>query len=168
MLTLLGSFTNTYLPSGIFMHMSVTVRTIPQPFAKETLSWAAKSVGRIEAVLKITCRVLSRGFAREIYLRKTSIFKTRTNQKENQNMRIVGLKKHGKGEKSGHRDLPDLHELSACKDALHSPFSKFAAVVLHLRCDNSATLRIQFCPPVRRPSRSLSSRVKLIERANCY
>ena len=66
--TLLGSFTNTYLPSGIFMHMSVTVRTIPQPFAKETLSWAAKSVGRIEAVLKMTCRVLSRGFPREIYL----------------------------------------------------------------------------------------------------
>ena len=69
-LTLLGSFTNTYLPSGIFMHMSVTVRTIPQPFAKETFSWAAKSVGRIEAVLNMTCRVLSRGFPREIYLHR--------------------------------------------------------------------------------------------------
>ena len=68
--TLLGSFTNTYLPSGIFIHMSVTVRTIPQPLAKETLSWAAKSVGRIEAVLRMTCRVLSRGFPREIYLRQ--------------------------------------------------------------------------------------------------
>lgn len=50
------------------MHMSVTVRTIPHPFASETLSWAAKSVGRIDAVLKMTCRVLSRGLARETYL----------------------------------------------------------------------------------------------------
>jgi hypothetical protein len=39
-LNLLGSFTSAYLPSGTFMHMSVTVRTMPQPFAKETSSWA--------------------------------------------------------------------------------------------------------------------------------
>ena len=154
-LTLLGSFTNTYLPSGIFMHMSVTVRTIPQPFAKETLSWAAKSVGRIDAVLKMTCRVLSRGFPREIYL-------------HHKNIRTVRLKEHGKSErkKSGHKYLPDFHEVSTCKDTLYSPFSKFAAIVFHLRCDNSTTLRIQFRPPIRRPSSSLSSRVKLIESAN--
>ena len=66
--TLFGSFTRTYLPSGIFKHKSATVLTIPHPFARETLSWAAKSIGRIEAVLKMTCRVLSRGFARETYL----------------------------------------------------------------------------------------------------
>lgn len=68
--TLFGSLTNTYLPSGIFMHISVTVRTIPHPLANETLSCAAKSVGRIDAVLKMTCRVLSRGLAREIYLQQ--------------------------------------------------------------------------------------------------
>ena len=51
---MLGSFTRTYLPSGCFMHMSATVRTIPQPFASETLSCAAKSVGRVEVVLRIT------------------------------------------------------------------------------------------------------------------
>ena len=64
-LTLLGSLINTYFPSGIFMQRSVTVRTIPQPFASETLSWLVKSVGRMDAVLKMTWRVLSRGFARE-------------------------------------------------------------------------------------------------------
>ena len=52
--TLLGSFTSTYLPSGIFMHRSVTVRTIPQPFARETFSCAAKSTGLIDAVDRMT------------------------------------------------------------------------------------------------------------------
>ena len=37
-LTLLGSLTSTYLPSGCFISRSVTVRTIPQPLANETLS----------------------------------------------------------------------------------------------------------------------------------
>jgi len=63
--TLFGSFIKTYLPSGIFKHRSATVLTMPQPFAKETLSWVAKSKGRMDAVLRMTCRVLSRGFARE-------------------------------------------------------------------------------------------------------
>ena len=127
--TLLGSFTNTYLPSGIFMHMSVTVRTILQPLAKETLSWAAKSVGRIEAVLKMTCRVLSRGCPREIYLHQKD---------ENRKMEILALKE----KRSGHSNLPNLHELSARKDTLYSPLGEFAAVVLHLRCNNGTTLRI--------------------------
>ena len=59
----------TYLPSGCFMRMSVTVRTMPQPFASDTLSWFAKSAGRTDCVLRITWRVVSRGFAREMYLR---------------------------------------------------------------------------------------------------
>lgn len=50
------------------MHKSVMVLTIPQPLATETLSWLAKSVGRIEAVLRMTCRVLSLGLTREMYL----------------------------------------------------------------------------------------------------
>src|SRR5260221_10390191 len=54
------------------MHKSATVLTIPQPFDKATLSCAAKSAGRKDAVLRITWRVLSRGFAREIYLREMS------------------------------------------------------------------------------------------------
>lgn len=36
--TLFGSLMSTYLPSGCFMHMSATVRTMPQPFASETFS----------------------------------------------------------------------------------------------------------------------------------
>ena len=60
--------TRTYLPSGCFMHMSATVRTIPQPLARETLSCAAKSAGLVDVVLKMTWRVLSRGLAREIHL----------------------------------------------------------------------------------------------------
>lgn len=67
-LTLLGSLMRTYLPSGSFMHMSVTVRTIPHPLDKETLSCAAKSVGLIVVVLRMTWRELSRGLARETYL----------------------------------------------------------------------------------------------------
>jgi hypothetical protein len=66
--TLLGSLTSTYLPSGIFMQRSVTVRTMPHPFWSDTLSCAANSVGRMDAVDKMTWRVLSRGFAREMYL----------------------------------------------------------------------------------------------------
>jgi hypothetical protein len=66
---LLGSLTKTYLPSGIFMQRSVTVLTMPQPFASETLSCAAKSVGRTDVVLKMTCLVLSLGLAREMYLK---------------------------------------------------------------------------------------------------
>lgn len=66
--TLFGSFTRTYLPSGCFMHMSATVRTIPHPLARETLSCEAKSAGRVDVVLKITWRVLSRGLTREIQL----------------------------------------------------------------------------------------------------
>lgn len=54
------------------MHRSVIVLTIPQPFAIETLSWLAKSVGRIEAVLRMTCRVLSLGLTREMYLEPVS------------------------------------------------------------------------------------------------
>lgn len=50
------------------MHRSVMVLTIPQPLETETLSWLAKSVGRIEAVLRMTCRVLSLGLIREMYL----------------------------------------------------------------------------------------------------
>ena len=50
------------------MHRSVMVLMIPQPLATETLSWMAKSVGRIEAVLRMTCRVLSLGLTREMYL----------------------------------------------------------------------------------------------------
>ena len=65
-LTLFGSLTRTYLPSGIFMQRSVTVRTIPHPLANETFSWAAKSVGLMEVVLRTTWRVLSRGLAREM------------------------------------------------------------------------------------------------------
>lgn len=68
-LTLFGSLMRTYLPSGCFMHMSVTVRTIPQPFASETFSCEAKSVGRVDIEPKMTWRVLSRGFAREMNLR---------------------------------------------------------------------------------------------------
>ena len=52
--TLLGSLIKTYLPSGIFMQRSVTVRTMPHPFASDTLSCAAKSVGRTEVVLSTT------------------------------------------------------------------------------------------------------------------
>ena len=36
--TLFGSFTNTYLPSGIFMQRSVTVRTMPHPLARDTFN----------------------------------------------------------------------------------------------------------------------------------
>lgn len=50
------------------MHRSVMVLMIPQPLAMETLSWMAKSVGRIEAVLRMMCRVLSLGLTREMYL----------------------------------------------------------------------------------------------------
>jgi hypothetical protein len=64
--TRLGSFINTYLPSGCFMQRSATVRTIPHPLARETFNCAANSVGRIDAVLRTTCRELSRGFAREM------------------------------------------------------------------------------------------------------
>ncbi len=53
-LTLFGSFTSTYLPSGCFMQRSVIVRTMPQPLDSDMLSWPAKSSGRIDAVLKIT------------------------------------------------------------------------------------------------------------------
>lgn len=67
--TLLGSLTKTYFPSGIFIQRSVTVRTIPHPLASDTLSCAANSVGRTEAVLRMTCRLLSRGLAREMYLK---------------------------------------------------------------------------------------------------
>lgn len=63
--TLLGSLTSTYLPSGIFMQRSVTVRTMPHPLANDTFNWAAKSRGLIDAVDKITWRVLSRGVARD-------------------------------------------------------------------------------------------------------
>ena len=70
MRTLLGSFTRTYLPSGCFMHMSATVRTMPHPLARDTLSCAAKSAGRVEVVLRITWRVDSRGLAREIQLQE--------------------------------------------------------------------------------------------------
>ena len=73
--------------------MSVTVRTIPQPFAKETLSWAANSVGRIEAALKMTCRVLSRGFAREIYLHHKESHQYAQNKRGNQNIRIEEYEK---------------------------------------------------------------------------
>lgn len=66
--TLLGSLTSTYFPSGCLMARSAMVRTIPHPFASETLSWAAKSTGRTDVALRMTCRVLSRGFAREMYL----------------------------------------------------------------------------------------------------
>ena len=63
---MLGSLTRTYLPSVCFMRMSVTVRTIPHPFASETFSWFAKSVGRTDVVLRMTWRVLSLGLAREM------------------------------------------------------------------------------------------------------
>jgi hypothetical protein len=36
--TLFGSLNNTYLPSGCFNAKSATVRTIPQPFERLTLS----------------------------------------------------------------------------------------------------------------------------------
>ena len=68
-LTLFGSLMRTYLPSGCFMHMSVTVRTIPQPFASETFSCEAKSIGRVDIEPKMTWRALSRGFTREMNLR---------------------------------------------------------------------------------------------------
>ena len=54
------------------MQRSVTVLTMPQPFASETLSCAAKSVGRTDVVLKMTCLVLSLGLAREMYLKAES------------------------------------------------------------------------------------------------
>jgi hypothetical protein len=60
------------------MQRSVTVLTMPQPFASETLSCAAKSVGRTEVVLRMTCRVLSLGLAREMYLVNWHIFGVRT------------------------------------------------------------------------------------------
>lgn len=72
MRTLFGSFTRTYLPSGCFKHMSATVRTIPQPFASDTFNWAAKSAGRVEVVLNMTWRMLSRGLTRDIQLRNRS------------------------------------------------------------------------------------------------
>ena len=50
------------------MHRSMIAFMMPHPLARETLSWLAKSKGRYEAVLRITWRVLSREFTREIYL----------------------------------------------------------------------------------------------------
>lgn len=43
--TLLGSFISTYLPSGNFIHKSMTVLTIPHPFETDKFIWAAKSRG---------------------------------------------------------------------------------------------------------------------------
>jgi hypothetical protein len=99
------------------MHMSVTVRTIPHPLTKETLSCAANSVGRIDAVLNTTCLVLSRGLAREMYLWYN------INAEHSRERRF---------------DLPDFHELSTCQHALNSPFRKFAAIIFHF-CRNDST-----------------------------
>ena len=64
--TLLGSLISTYFPSGCFIHRSATVRTMPHPLCSDTFNCPAKSVGLIEVVLRITCRVLSLGLARDM------------------------------------------------------------------------------------------------------
>jgi hypothetical protein len=99
--TLFGSLTKMYLPSGCFKQRSASIRTIPHPLATETLSCAAKSVGRTEVALKMTWRVLSRGVAREMYLHEAmSGWHSNIMQK---------------------RRIPDLHEISASEDALNGP-----------------------------------------------
>lgn len=65
---LFGSLTRRYLPSGCLNARSAIVRTMPQPFPRETLSCAAKSSGRTVCVDRMTCREFSRGLARDTYL----------------------------------------------------------------------------------------------------
>src|ERR1700730_3898894 len=56
-----------------------------------------------------------------------------------------------------------LHLIRPCKDCLCSPSRKFAAVILHLSCNNCTTLRRQLCSPVESTTTALGFVVKFVE-----